>query len=297
MRQYPLVLAAIWLVNSSMPLSVLAQETPAMDAVDPRYQKLMQEFDRNKEMISIWKDHVRTLTRERDEAYKRLEDLKGDTNGASVNAEVAELKATIETMTRERTSAQKRVEELENQLRAIQPKKPGMTEKELKETRAEKDIILRDKEKALSALETAQKADKSSQALIMTLKDENKKLIAENERLSANEGLLARLRAEKEAMLEASLAAKPEDQEIKADMTRLRAERDALKDENASLEARSQKLDVVESELQDARAYFRSQEANLRALNQKLAAENATLFKAAQTAEAGAQKARQIEIG
>ena len=56
------------------------QESQAANAgeepPDIRVDKLSRELERNKELLEIWKDHVRTLTQERDEAYKQIEDLK-----------------------------------------------------------------------------------------------------------------------------------------------------------------------------------------------------------------------------
>ena len=40
------------------------------------YDELAQELEKTKEMTQIWKDHVRTLTRERDAAYQEIETLK-----------------------------------------------------------------------------------------------------------------------------------------------------------------------------------------------------------------------------
>ena len=57
--------------------TLIAQEMAGQpDAMDMRYQQISQEAQRNKELLEIWKDHVRTLTKERDEAYKEIETLK-----------------------------------------------------------------------------------------------------------------------------------------------------------------------------------------------------------------------------
>ena len=48
-------------------------------------ESISQEADRNRELLEIWKDHVKTLTKERDDAYRQLEHMRaaGSTPGAS----------------------------------------------------------------------------------------------------------------------------------------------------------------------------------------------------------------------
>ena len=39
-------------------------------------ETLSQELEKNKELLEIWKGHVKTLTKERDTAYREIEELK-----------------------------------------------------------------------------------------------------------------------------------------------------------------------------------------------------------------------------
>ena len=57
----PLVIAIIGLTNNI----AFASESD-----------LAQEAERNRELLEIWKDHVKTLTKERDDAYRQIERLK-----------------------------------------------------------------------------------------------------------------------------------------------------------------------------------------------------------------------------
>lgn len=71
-----LVLALIF----SSPLPLIAQEarlgtTDLPDAVAAE-SPLAKQIARDKQLLEIWKDHVRTLTRERDEAYQKIQDLQ-----------------------------------------------------------------------------------------------------------------------------------------------------------------------------------------------------------------------------
>ena len=70
------------LLGSSKILFAEVYIQPAQETgMDNRAGQASHEFERTKELLEIWKDHVRTLTRERDEAYKETEALKNQ--GAS----------------------------------------------------------------------------------------------------------------------------------------------------------------------------------------------------------------------
>ncbi len=58
---------------------VLAKGQSAMAqgvSQENRYAELAKEAERTQELLTIWKDHVRTLTQERNEAYETIEKLK-----------------------------------------------------------------------------------------------------------------------------------------------------------------------------------------------------------------------------
>src|SRR3990167_3692544 len=63
-----------------------AQETPMDSGVEQASKSPeIPEAERTQQLLMIWKDHVKTLTRERDEAYKEIEALKNQSPGASQN--------------------------------------------------------------------------------------------------------------------------------------------------------------------------------------------------------------------
>lgn len=84
------LLSAVSILALSMTVlaSSNAQESKSasdLRGIDPG---LAKQIARDKQLIEIWKDHVRTLKQERDEAYQRIEELK--------SAQVAELPAPVQ---------------------------------------------------------------------------------------------------------------------------------------------------------------------------------------------------------
>src|SRR3989338_284093 len=70
-----------WVVLSVVSLVLLFGFYASARAEDDassesRYQALSEELNKNKEMLQIWKDHVRSLTKDRDEAYRQIQTLK-----------------------------------------------------------------------------------------------------------------------------------------------------------------------------------------------------------------------------
>ncbi len=99
-------------------------------SLDARYDKISQELVRNKELLEIWKDHVRSVTKERDEAFKQIEALKSGVPGVSNEpalSELSELKAENERL--------------------------KLSIRGLEETRSDKEVILREKELALQKID------------------------------------------------------------------------------------------------------------------------------------------------
>lgn len=146
-------------------------------AGDSRYNNLAQEAERNRELLEIWKDHVKTLTKERDTAYKELEQLK--VNGPGMQSAPVAQFGGIETQTLPSPEAMHQIENLQSEVSRLQaaleqqPKSSGanagsrelqmqfgalqsqlqQVRKELNETRVEKDRLIQEKEKALSQVD------------------------------------------------------------------------------------------------------------------------------------------------
>ncbi|GEM_PF-2673968 len=57
-------------------LASAGEESSNQPSLESRSEELAQELEKSKEMTQIWKDHVRTLTKERNEAYQEIERLK-----------------------------------------------------------------------------------------------------------------------------------------------------------------------------------------------------------------------------
>ena len=79
-------------VSSAKVYARPSQESTVGSPVD----QVLQENERTKELLEIWKDHVRTVTKERDEAYKQIEALKSQ-SGVSTQANAQELVAAADT--------------------------------------------------------------------------------------------------------------------------------------------------------------------------------------------------------
>ncbi|PIU40368.1 MAG: hypothetical protein COT00_02110 [Candidatus Omnitrophica bacterium CG07_land_8_20_14_0_80_50_8] len=89
---------------------------PAEDpAIDNGSAQTSQEVERTKELLEIWKDHVRTLTKERDAAYRELEALKSQGAGS---AEMGD--ASQEAILKEKEDALRQVEDLKGRLDILQ---------------------------------------------------------------------------------------------------------------------------------------------------------------------------------
>lgn len=101
----------------------------AAEAEDAKYEKLAQEAKRNHELLDIWKQHVRTLTQERDEAYKEIQQLKAGGAAVAPSAPPVAEPQNVD----------------EGQVAALQ--------KDLQEIKIENDRLIQEKERALSQLE------------------------------------------------------------------------------------------------------------------------------------------------
>ena len=136
-----------------------------------------QDTQRDRELLEIWKDHVKTLTKERNAAYKELEQLKAgggmrapvaqfggmETQALpspspaaaqqieGLKSEVARLQAALEQQPQSSSSTGTN-RELQMQFSAMQSQLQQVR-KELSEARSEKDRLIQEKEKALSQVD------------------------------------------------------------------------------------------------------------------------------------------------
>ena len=304
-------IVAVFFVLVLVP-TVLAKQVgfAAQEPADGRYETMSQEAQRNRELLEIWKDHVKTLTKERDAAYKELEKFKiGGVPLSASGTPVAQFGG-IETQALPSAGAAGG-RELQMQFSALQSQLQQVR-KELGETRTEKDRIIQEKEKALSQVERMkselENAPSSGQVSGASGQDQ---VIAENlqkalniqkkryENLQSNysglESEVESLKSAKESdsggvirNFESQLAVlRVENQHLKS---QLRAQvsanipsgnsegqsEEALREareiryENETLKARIEKLQAVEKELSSARAYFTPLVKELQTKNQEL---------------------------
>jgi chromosome segregation ATPase len=140
---------------------------------NPNYDKISQDAERNRELLEIWKDHVKTLTKERDQATQELERVKArgaDAPAAqfggmesmplplpaetmqqidSLQSEVSRLQLELQNKT---SSSGGTTRELQMQYSALQ-KQVLPLKQEAEQARNDKERALQEKEKALSQVE------------------------------------------------------------------------------------------------------------------------------------------------
>ena len=183
MKRHSWILFAVFVVSlliSPKNLFAKAYSNPNIgqeSTMGNRVDQETQETERTKELLEIWKDHVRTLTRERDEAYKEIEALKnrgGLSSAANTSAEmsdpernaigrvITELKSKVQTLQSQNEELKMARpkdavtvdQDLKLELAALRSenRKLRLISKENTETQSDKEIILKEKEEALRQL-------------------------------------------------------------------------------------------------------------------------------------------------
>ena len=236
--------------------TVVMKKTVLADESDPAssYEAVSQEAERNRELLEIWKDHVKTLTKERDAAFKEVEQLKAagpPVGGArpmaqfggvetqpivspeatgriqSLQSEVSQLRAQLEERSQQAVDdggsrdLQMQFSALQSQLQQVK--------KDLAQAKSEKDRLIQEKEKALSQVERLTAQNQTQAAAVAVPSAENE----ENARQARSLSL-----------------------------------------ENDTLKAKVERLQVVEKELESTRAYFTPLMEDLQKKNQQLSDEN-----------------------
>ncbi|MBI3252417.1 MAG: hypothetical protein HYZ52_03755 [Candidatus Omnitrophica bacterium] len=251
-----------------------AGEVQGVGLMDARYEKLNQEAERNKELLEIWKDHVRTLTKERDEAYKELEQLKsGSPNrsqfgaietqplpGAPSPGAIRDLQSQIQSLAAENERSRQAADDLRSQLRSLRGPAATDTADELRQLRQDKDRLLQNLEDANRQLEV--------------LRSEAARNQDEPQKLQALESELAKMRQDKEAFLKTNAemgvsyqaamkaseesrrraeSAEAENKKLKDVQAGLQSEIDRLRSDNQRIASLSGELDKTKRDLEAAR--------------------------------------------
>ena len=274
MKHYAWILVPVFAVSLiSFPKSLFAkvyanpgQEAAMESRMDQQVAQssISQDSDRNQELLAIWKDHVKNLTRERDEAYQEIQALKNQgavlrqAPGAQNTMSDSEREAADRTISDLRTKLQALQSETD-QLKSAQPRDVASVDQDLKtelgnlraenrklkmainertETQSDKEVILREKEEALSRLDFLK--DKMT-----LLQKKYEQLQSETQKNQDTSG--------------GSVDSKEYDHQMKM------------------LQAKAEKLKVVENEFQEARDYFASYMKELDAKNKQLTDENSSL--------------------
>ena len=248
----------IWVTLGAVSLfltvgTLVKQTGLSAETVEPDYDKVSQEAGRNRELLEIWKEHVKTLTKERDDAYRQLEHMRA----ASPTGAVAQFGG-METAALPSPAATQQIEGLQLEVGRLQTELHRKTtgdpsremqmqfssiqrqlqqvNKELNEARSEKDLLIQEKEKALSRIERLENAS-----------------VPQEDTSSSASGNSDR------------------EQE-----TYVRQARE-LQYENETLKAHIEKIEVVEKELANTRGYFTPLVKDLQQKNDGLSTENAAL--------------------
>lgn len=246
---------------------------------DSQYQKLMQESTRNREMIEIWKEHVRTLTQERDEAFKRIEELQaGPARKYTRSDKDSGPDPRISALENEKEAAMNRIRELNADLQAAKnPAGQSLLQRELKELREDREVMIRDKNNVMARIEELEAQLKNAKTASVSVSPETpvsvspdleirvKKLEIENNRLVSAAGTREK---ELKARIDELEAAAPAGSDEKTRAVAL---------ENDTLRARNQNLAFIEKEFNEARIYFTSQVEELEAKLQAAANQNNAL--------------------
>ncbi|HXV19107.1 MAG TPA: hypothetical protein VD883_03420, partial [Candidatus Omnitrophota bacterium] len=123
--------------------------TVGFEKQDP--ETMSAEIARTKELLGIWKEHVRTLTRERDEAYQEIDKLKGQPGGQIATDEIARRDADL-------ADAKRTIEDLSTQLKSLRTQnstsQSQLVQRELEEAKSDRQILLQEKDKALERVKS-----------------------------------------------------------------------------------------------------------------------------------------------
>ncbi len=172
---------------SSAKISARPIEEPQI--MNPSDQS-SDDYERTKELLEIWKDHVRTVTKERDEAYKEIETLKNQ--GASAPPAVQEAASSsdkedsarqIEFLNDKMSLLQRKYEELQSENQKLRDSASQDQQNQVNEAQL---AGLKAKAEKLKVVEKEyQEARNYFDSYLKELDTKNKKLTDENESLKS----------------------------------------------------------------------------------------------------------------
>ncbi len=255
-------------------------------------ERISQDAERNRELLDIWKEHVKTLTKERDDAYRQIERIK--VSGGSPVAQfggvesaplapspvVAEQIAGLQTeVGRLQTELQKKAatdpnREMQMQYSSLQ-KQFQQLKKELAEGRTEKDRLIQEKEKALSQVERLEGSPPQASPVVDdTRQDLQKAYDIQKKRYEELQRRFEGLERENSTPAPAEDNGRIRQLEAQIrDLTALRGENDKLRLEIDSLEQTNKRLAAASGDPQREEEAFARQARELQYQNDTLKAQ------------------------
>lgn len=221
--------------------------------------------EREGQLLDIWKEHVRTLTRERDEARKQLESLKSQATSSASSASSAELEEAQQVI----KSQASQIQSLESQISELKASSSdnGTTNAQLEEAERMvrnqqsqiqelQDQISQLKSAASAKIATKTVADPAQGARIKELTDEKIQLSRQIEELKSKNAMI---------QSEADAGRKQADtnQALQNRLDTLGIENKALKDEQNENESTIKSLEDKLSQAQKSGASIENLEARL----------------------------------
>ncbi len=235
-------------------LSGPAQPNDAVNqgTLDERFEALTKEMEKEKELLDIWKDHVRTLTKERDEAYKQIEALKDQGDSSSAGKSTADLESELKALRSEN-------ERLTASLSEKKPAESDNVTTENSSLRSDNDILLKEKAEAAQKLEYLTDQMSLLRKKYDQLQSENQKLqtaAAQNQenRVKAAQFAVLQAKAEKMKIIEKEYQETKDyfssyTKDLDAKNKRILQENEALKSENQKIQAEKDKETQLQQEL------------------------------------------------
>lgn len=258
------VLALICLsINLGVPAKAETLQTgqPSIDASRPREAVQDQDSERAQELLEIWKDHVRTITKERDEAYKEIDTLKSQTAKQQFAIEVAPIPAVQNPNSFNDSEFESKLEDINTRLISVQSEKDSMTQQknEALSQLQSREAKNRDLESQLRAIRA--QAIKSKPATDTELQKLRQDKQSADERVQVLQARVQELESRPVAASEATkdfsseiAGLESEKQEIKKAFDQNKSESEAeiarLNDLNRALQAENKRLQLAREEVQ-----------------------------------------------
>lgn len=259
-----LSLLSILALCAAVSASSNAQETRLgadLGDIDPG---LAKQIARDKQLLGIWKDHVRALTRERDEAYQRIEELKS-TRSAELPPEPIQDTAALEAAMQEKEAALRQSEDLRSQVTAL---KTQINKLEIQGAHQQFAVEVRPETPAQNPASQKFYADLSKNYMLQQQTIKNLRIEAARIQKENRENLDLKLQAE-------GAAQEFKNQAAELEPLRQEAERSAKQSTEAKLKLDS--LEAKHSGLETSYEKVTAENKQIWTENQKLASDNKNL--------------------